>query len=158
MYLQAYCSRGNRVHNAKKYRSNSRIIESFYLASDWVKKYLVFTGRPDTPQNCTILNQTTNSLYVECTEGFDGGLPQRFTLELEMDDSTNTLEARGLVHNRTNKEASFGVHGLTPGSTYHATIYASNAKGRSEAVRLRAATLNLPERRTGKNEREKLAN
>ncbi|XP_043277129.1 nephrin-like isoform X5 [Venturia canescens] len=110
--------------------------------------HIVPAGRPDTPQNCTILNQTTNSLYVECTEGFDGGLPQRFTLELEMDDSTNTLEARGLVHNRTSKEASFGVHGLTPGSTYHATIYASNAKGRSEAVRLRAATLNLPERRT----------
>ncbi|XP_043277126.1 protein turtle homolog B-like isoform X2 [Venturia canescens] len=113
--------------------------------------HIVPAGRPDTPQNCTILNQTTNSLYVECTEGFDGGLPQRFTLELEMDDSTNTLEARGLVHNRTSKEASFGVHGLTPGSTYHATIYASNAKGRSEAVRLRAATLNLPERRTGES-------
>lgn len=44
---------------------------------------------------------------------------------------------------------SFAVNGLEPGSTYLLTLYASNAKGRSEIVLLRATTLSQPERRTG---------
>lgn len=40
------------------------------------------TGRPFGLQNCSVLNQSADSLQVECIEGFDGGLPQGFLLEL----------------------------------------------------------------------------
>lgn len=31
--------------------------------------HLIAAGKPDTPYNCTIVNQTSESLEVECTEG-----------------------------------------------------------------------------------------
>lgn len=40
------------------------------------------SGRPFSLQNCTISNQSSDSLQVECVEGFDGGLAQAFILEL----------------------------------------------------------------------------
>jgi hypothetical protein len=33
-------------------------------------------------RNCTLFNQTSTSVEVSCIPGFDGGLPQRFLLEL----------------------------------------------------------------------------
>lgn len=40
------------------------------------------TGRPFALQNCSVSNQSSDSLQVECEPGFDGGLPQQFLLEL----------------------------------------------------------------------------
>jgi len=40
------------------------------------------TGRPFPLQNCSVTNQSVDSLQVDCLEGFDGGLPQGFMLEL----------------------------------------------------------------------------
>lgn len=48
-------------------------------------------GKPDPPYNCTILNQTTESLEVECVPGFDGGQPQYFLLEV-YDEQTDILQ------------------------------------------------------------------
>jgi len=39
-------------------------------------------GRPFPLQNCSVTNQSVDSLQVDCLEGFDGGLPQGFMLEL----------------------------------------------------------------------------
>lgn len=39
-------------------------------------------GRPFALQNCSVSNQSADSLHIECIEGFDGGLPQMFLLEL----------------------------------------------------------------------------
>lgn len=41
-----------------------------------------FSGPPDPPSNCSVVNQTTDSLEVECLPGFDGGLEQTFQLEV----------------------------------------------------------------------------
>lgn len=43
---------------------------------------LVFPGKPHAPRNCTLWNQTLDSVEVSCVPGFDGGLPQRFLLEV----------------------------------------------------------------------------
>lgn len=39
-------------------------------------------GRPFVLQNCTVSNQSIETIYVECMEGYDGGLPQMFLLEM----------------------------------------------------------------------------
>jgi len=43
---------------------------------------IVQAGRPFPPKNCSIFNKTEQSLSVTCTEGFNGGLPQHFVLEV----------------------------------------------------------------------------
>nr|XP_033192721.1 hemicentin-2-like isoform X2 [Bombus vancouverensis nearcticus] len=113
--------------------------------------HIVPAGHPDTPHNCSLLNQTTDSLYVECTEGFDGGLPQKFTIQVDREVGTSSTSSKPstTVYNQTSKVPSFSVSNLEPGTTYDVHIYASNSKGRSEMVHFRATTLNLPERRTG---------
>ena len=42
----------------------------------------IHKGRPFSLQNCSISNQSSDAILVECMEGFDGGLPQTFHLEL----------------------------------------------------------------------------
>ncbi|XP_043792408.1 nephrin-like isoform X4 [Apis laboriosa] len=112
--------------------------------------HIVPAGHPDTPRNCSLLNQTIDSLYVECIEGFDGGLPQKFTIQVDRESGTSSTSSKPstTVYNQTSKVPSFSVGNLEPGTTYDVHIYASNSKGRSESVHFRATTLNLPERRT----------
>lgn len=42
----------------------------------------LFSGRPFPLQSCTVSNRSVDSLDVDCVEGFNGGLPQGFMLEL----------------------------------------------------------------------------
>ncbi|XP_011051396.1 PREDICTED: uncharacterized protein LOC105144270 isoform X3 [Acromyrmex echinatior] len=111
--------------------------------------HIVPAGRPDTPHNCSLLNQTTDSIYVECIEGFDGGLPQKFTMQVDRETGSGKGGGPTTVFNQTSKVPVFSVSNLDPGSNYEVSIYSTNAKGRSETVHFRATTLNLPERRTG---------
>ncbi|XP_063231784.1 protein turtle homolog A-like [Bacillus rossius redtenbacheri] len=97
---------------------------------------VVAAGRPFPLVNCSVANQTADSLHVECAEGFDGGLPQSFLLEL--------LELPGL-RQRFNVTVArgppvFDVFGTDPGASYRARLYAVNAKGRSEPVFIEPVT------------------
>ncbi|XP_059469957.1 neuroglian isoform X3 [Neocloeon triangulifer] len=84
--------------------------------------------RPFPLTNCSITNQTVDSLTVDCVEGFDGGLPQYFLVEvLEVPE-------RRLRHNATSRFPTFTLHGLEPGLNFMLQLYAANAKGRSEAT------------------------
>jgi hypothetical protein len=40
------------------------------------------TGPPSSVLNCSWTNETENSLYVNCSPNYDGGLPQIFVLEV----------------------------------------------------------------------------
>lgn len=82
---------------------------------------------------------------MECTEGFDGGLPQEFTMEV-YDAETQTL-----VSNVTSRTPVFTVNGLESGNGFDIVLYATNAKGRSDVQFLHASTLKAAEKRTGKN-------
>ena len=44
-------------------------------------------GKPHAPRNCSLWNQTAESVEVSCVAGFDGGLPQRFLLEVYADSN-----------------------------------------------------------------------
>lgn len=43
---------------------------------------IVSAGKPHPPKNCTTFNETADALSIACTEGFNGGLPQHFVLEV----------------------------------------------------------------------------
>ncbi|KAE8750326.1 hypothetical protein FOCC_FOCC002886, partial [Frankliniella occidentalis] len=104
--------------------------------------HVIPAGKPNSPINCTLANQTTESLTVTCSEGFDGGVPkQEFLLEL-YDEQTHVL-----VSNVTARLPSFTVGGLESGLDFRADLYAYNTKGRSEPVRMHAYTLKGAERR-----------
>lgn len=105
--------------------------------------HIVAASKPDPPYNCTILNQTSDSLEVQCFEGFDGGQPQYFLLEV-FDQQTGTLQA-----NTTSKFAIFNVSDLDSGRILRMMAYAVNSKGRSEGVLLEGFTLKAAEKQTG---------
>lgn len=94
-------------------------------------------------QNCTILNQTAESLHVECTDGFDGGLPQEFVMEVY------DAVTQNLVTNVTSRVPMFTVNGLESGLGFDISLYAANAKGHSDPVPLHAYTSKAAEKHTG---------
>lgn len=105
-----------------------------------MRNLIPLTGRPDMVHNCTISNTSTNSFSVRCAEGFNGGLPQSFLLEVR---ESNSQELRA---NMTSPMPRFSVTHLEAGVLYQACIYAYNDKGRSEAMVVQAGTLRLPEK------------
>ncbi|XP_066995324.2 neural cell adhesion molecule 2 [Anabrus simplex] len=89
---------------------------------------VVAAGRPFPLANCSVVNQTSDSLHVECLESFDGGLPQSFLMEVL------ELPGRRPRYNVTVARAPpvFDLYGLEAGTSYQVNLYAVNAKGRSE--------------------------
>ncbi|XP_076653343.1 nephrin isoform X1 [Halictus rubicundus] len=105
--------------------------------------HIIPAGKPESPYNCTLSNQTTKSLSVECFAGFDGGQPQHFLLEV-FDQATGKLQA-----NVTSREsAAFTVQDLEPGKVLNMILYAVNAKGRSDPTLLEGFTLKVAEKQT----------
>ncbi|XP_035703880.1 protein turtle isoform X2 [Folsomia candida] len=102
--------------------------------------HVIAAGRPDTVHNCTVANHSTDSFFLYCTEGFNGGLPQSFILELR-ESQSDKLKA-----NLTSHVPAFAVAGLEPGFTFTASVYAFNNKGRSEAASVTVYTMRLPEK------------
>ncbi|CAB3252849.1 unnamed protein product [Arctia plantaginis] len=106
---------------------------------------LVAAGRPFHLQNCSVANQSIDSLNVECVENFDGGLPQTFLMELL---ELPTLTVRYNVStNRT--PPYFEIRGLPPGVSYRIDLYAVNAKGRSDVTTIETVTLKGQAKFTG---------
>ncbi|XP_048509194.1 synaptogenesis protein syg-2 isoform X2 [Athalia rosae] len=104
--------------------------------------HIIPAGKPESPYNCTLTNQTTDSLSVECAVGFDGGQPQHFLLEV-FDQHTGMLQA-----NITSKDAAFTVQDLKPGKVLKMILYAANSKGRSDPTLLEGFTLKIAEKQT----------
>ena len=91
-------------------------------------------------KNCSIGNQTTTSLQVNCASGLDGGLQQTFILEAK--DNRNFA----LVSQIQSPLPRFNVSGLQPGASYVLNVYAQNTKGASSPVTLYAFTIKEAEK------------
>ena len=102
--------------------------------------HLIPAGVPDPLRNCSIGNQTTSSIQVNCGSGYDGGLPQTFILEAK--DNRNFA----LVSQIQSPLPKFNVSGLQPGSSYVLNVYAQNTKGASSPVTLYAFTIKEAEK------------
>lgn len=108
---------------------------------------LCFAGKPFPVRNCTLSNQTSNSVEVSCQPGFDGGLPQHFLLELYSADSGVPR------YNLTSSDhPTFFLTNLEPDVTFRIAVFAVNSKGRSTGIVLEEVTFRDAEKRTGKKE------
>ncbi|XP_022903611.1 neural cell adhesion molecule 2 isoform X2 [Onthophagus taurus] len=106
---------------------------------------VVAAGKPFPLLNCSMMNQTSDSLQVECTENFDGGLPQGFLMEvLELPSLRSSLN---VTTDRT--PPHFYADGLEPGASYRIMLYSVNAKGRSDPAILDAVTFKGVAKYTG---------
>ncbi|KAF9406464.1 hypothetical protein HW555_013173 [Spodoptera exigua] len=103
---------------------------------------MVAAGKPHAPRNCTLWNQTAESVEVSCVAGFDGGLPQRFLLEVYSDSAVPRV-------NLSSDEPSWTVRGLEWDVRHRLVAVAFNSKGRSAPARLDDVLFRDPEKRTG---------
>ncbi|XP_065211845.1 protein turtle homolog B-like [Planococcus citri] len=96
---------------------------------------IVAAGHPHPLLNCSMNNLTLSRLRVECSENFDGGLPQYFLMEI--------WEPNGLVpsFNLTERRSPpiFQLDRIDPAIEYEIRLYSVNPKGRSEPVILRTS-------------------
>ncbi|XP_044744412.1 nephrin-like isoform X1 [Coccinella septempunctata] len=102
--------------------------------------HIIAAGRPDQVHNCTVTNISMTSFSVKCSEGFNGGLPQSFYLEVR------ESESQELKSNLSSPVPRFSVTRLETGVQYQISLFSYNSKGRSEPVILQAFTLRLPEK------------
>ncbi|XP_020278889.1 nephrin-like [Pseudomyrmex gracilis] len=112
---------------------------------------LVAAGKPFPVRNCTLANQTYTSVEVKCVAGYDGGLPQKFVLEVYHGDVDFLTTSQPLYNVSNPDEPTFALAGLEASveAGVHVAVYAVNAKGRSQPVILSEVTYRDAEKRTG---------
>ncbi|CAH1393936.1 unnamed protein product [Nezara viridula] len=103
---------------------------------------VVAAGKPYPVRNCTIGNETSNSLVVTCQAGSDGGLPQYFFLEVYVGEFKRiNLTASELPY--------FQISELQPEISYTFLIYSVNSKGRSSPTSIGDVVLKDFDKRGG---------
>ncbi|XP_061931245.1 nephrin isoform X4 [Apis cerana] len=114
---------------------------------------LIAAGKPFPVRNCTLANQTYTSVEVKCVAGYDGGLPQKFILEVYHGDVDFLSSSQPLYNVSNADEPSFSLAGLEASveAGVHVAVYAVNAKGRSQPVILSEVTYRDAEKRTGQD-------
>ncbi|XP_068245095.1 nephrin-like [Palaemon carinicauda] len=100
---------------------------------------IISAGPPEEVSNCTVSNITSHSAGINCLQGFDGGLPQRFLLQVW------EMETQELVLNLSNAIPSFYVKPLEAGHTYTAKVTAYNTRGLSLPSKVIILTLEKAE-------------
>ncbi|XP_052804995.1 nephrin-like isoform X2 [Mya arenaria] len=103
---------------------------------------LLAQERPHTPFNLQHLkNGTIDTVHIEWTPGFDGGLPQTFHVEYR--DVETSVWRNDMVN--TGK-ISHVIVGLSPNTIYEIRVYSTNDIGRSNVSNaIEVTTLKRPE-------------
>ena len=106
--------------------------------------HFIFSGKPEAVQNCSVTNESTDSFQVTCQPGFNGGLPQHFTLTVyKVSPESGELD---LSANLSSALPAFTVSGLDPGSKYVGELVGHNVKGMGVPQQIHVYTLKLPEK------------
>lgn len=92
---------------------------------------IVFPGPPESVRDCRVENQSSDSVVIACTAGYDGGLKQSFVLEVY------ERRKEQLMKNLTqDDDPRFRMESLSPKTPYAFVIYSYNMKGRSSRTSL----------------------
>lgn len=150
MSLSRFYKRWHYSSKMKEFRRSlekSKREKCFHNGLNWF-----VAGKPFPVRNCTLANQTYTSVEVKCVPGYDGGLPQKFVLEVYHGDLDFLPSIRPLYNVSALEEPVFALSGLEASvdAGVHVAIYAVNAKGRSQSVILGEVTFRDAEKRTGK--------
>ena len=86
--------------------------------------HIIAAGKPDPVKNCSISNVTSNSFQISCSPGFNGGLPQNFTLEVVENEALKTP-----VFSEISDKPIFSVLNLKESTEYRVYIAPVNMKG-----------------------------
>ncbi|XP_047115138.1 nephrin-like isoform X1 [Schistocerca piceifrons] len=92
--------------------------------------HVVPPGLPDAPSNCSVLNETTDSFAVQCSNSTDVGFRQSYQLEV-FDVKTGNL-----MFNKTQKSPVFLVDDIEPNQDITMRIAAISPRGRSGWTRM----------------------
>lgn len=140
-------------------------VNIYYVYGDYNGPVGVFTVRPDPPFNCTSGERTLFSVRVWCTQGFDGGITQRFALEAYDSETIDgslygpadgfggpAVAADGpappLLANITSDRPDFTLRPPSPSAGLRLAVYAYNSRGTSDRTWLTAYTLNSADKQT----------
>ncbi|VVC44609.1 Hypothetical protein CINCED_3A001155 [Cinara cedri] len=126
--------------------------------------HVIAAVRPDPPFNCTSGDRTLLTVRVRCSQGFDGGMTQRFALEAYdsagdggsavVDDRYGgpAVAADGpappMLANMTSDQPDFTLRELSPTVGLRLAVYAYNSRGTSDRTWLTAYTLNAADKQT----------
>ncbi|XP_014218538.1 synaptogenesis protein syg-2-like isoform X2 [Copidosoma floridanum] len=106
--------------------------------------------KPSPLSNCTLksaLNQSSETIEVECVPGYDGGLRQEFRLEVyEVASGRLRLNVSSVAPETP--MFRIPVVELMPATVLYLAAYAANAKGRSEAYLIEDIALGDSEKHT----------
>ncbi|XP_074593781.1 protein turtle-like isoform X2 [Brevipalpus obovatus] len=99
--------------------------------------------RPGPVHDCSVTNQTWESVWITCQPGPDGGMNQTFIAQVY----DNRKEK--LLANLTHPERpSFLISGLSSSATYVLELFAKNSKGSSNGISITAQTLSMQEQKS----------
>ncbi|XP_054711449.1 nephrin-like [Uloborus diversus] len=97
---------------------------------------IIPAGPPDPVRNCIVTNRSQAWIMVECEAGYNGGLSQKFHLDV-YNSAVDHLQV-----NMSSKDSPvFSVSKLPPGTAFVLVIYSSNEKGKSSSVALMGTTM-----------------
>ena len=96
---------------------------------------IIPAGEPDSLTDCIATNITSDAVQISCLPGFDGGLPQKF--QVDVTDLSNGRK----MFNGIERMSHFVIGRLEPGRTYEFKIWAVNNKGKSDPQIVHLTTL-----------------
>ncbi|KAG1650223.1 Tyrosine-protein kinase receptor TYRO3 [Nymphon striatum] len=100
-------------------------------------------GPPAKLENCMVLNRTSTSIHVKCKPGHDGGMLQRFQMEVyEKWLHTPTVNVTSIDY------PEFVANNLPSHKDFTMLIYALNNKGKSMSYVLHSSTLRDPQKQS----------
>ncbi|KAF2363111.1 CD80-like immunoglobulin C2-set [Trinorchestia longiramus] len=110
--------------------------------------HIIHASNPEPVHNCSVSDVGRSSASVRCHAGWDGGLPQTFTLSVSQGErsatsSTNSSrkgDPRVLANTSSSPKPEFAVTGLESSTQYVLTITAVNSRGQSIPVSLAIKT------------------
>ena len=86
--------------------------------------HIIAAGRPDPAKNCTTSNINSSAFEIFCLPGFNGGLPQNFTVEVIENETLDNV-----VFRSDSPTPNFSVTGLKDSTDYRVYVVPVNMKG-----------------------------
>ena len=86
--------------------------------------HIIAAGRPDPVKNCTTSNVNNSAFQINCSPGFNGGLPQNFTIEVIENETLDAVVFRG-----SDTAPVFSVTNLKDSTDYRVYVIPVNMKG-----------------------------